>query len=155
MNVLSHALLSGGSIIDIDGTIFVQFGLFAIAFFVFRPLIFKPMVALFEAREQAIQGAKLEAQRLQDAAAAGSEEFDEEMRRVRLQAGEERDRLRAEGKELERKVLDRVRDDTTQQLADAEAKLKAEAAKLRQEIERDVPVLARQIATKFLHREVQ
>jgi F-type H+-transporting ATPase subunit b len=155
MNVLFTALLSEGSIIDLDGTIWIQLGLFAVAFFVFRPLIFRPMVALFEAREKAIEGSKLEALRLQDEASAESEEFDVEMRRLRLQAGEERDRLRAEGKRLERTVLDRVRADTDRQLSEADAKLKIEAAKLRAEIDQSVPVLAKQIASKMLNREVQ
>ena len=85
------------------------------------------MVALFEARENAIEGAKLEALRLQDEASAEGEEFEVEMRRIRLQAGEERDRLRAEGKRLERTVLDRVREETDRQLAEADAKLSSEA----------------------------
>jgi F-type H+-transporting ATPase subunit b len=155
MNVLFTALLSEGSIIDLDGTIWIQLGLFTVAFLVFRPLIFRPMVALFEAREQAIEGSKLEALRLQDEASAESEEFDVEMRRLRLQAGEERDRLRAEGKRLERTVMDRVREETDKQLSEADAKLKAEAAKLRTEIDQSVPALAKQIASKMLNREVQ
>ena len=155
MTVLSTALLSEGSIIDLDGTIWIQLGIFAIAFLLLRPLIFRPMIALFEARENAIEGAKVEALRLQDEAAAESDEFDEEMRRLRLQAGEERDRLRAEGKRLERTVLDRVRAETNTQLTEADQKLKAEAARLREEVERGVPALAKQIASKMLDREVQ
>jgi F-type H+-transporting ATPase subunit b len=155
MNVLFTALLSEGSIIDLDGTIWIQLGLFAIAFFVFRPLIFRPMVALFEARENAIEGSKLEALRLQDEASAESEEFEDEMRRLRLQAGEERDRLRAEGKRLERTVLDRVREETDKQLAEADTKLEAEGARLRAEIDQSIPLLAKQIASKMLDREVQ
>jgi F-type H+-transporting ATPase subunit b len=155
MNVLFTALLSEGSIIDLDGTIWIQLGLFAVAFFVFRPLIFRPMVALFEARENAIEGSKLEALRLQDEASAESEEFEQEMRRIRLQAGEERDRLRNEGKRLERAVLDRVGEETDKQLADADAKLAKEASRLRGEIDQSIPVLARQIASKMLNREVQ
>lgn len=155
MTVLSTALLSEGSIIDLDGTIWIQLGIFAIAFLLLRPLIFRPMIALFEARENAIEGAKVEALRLQDEASAESDEFDEEMRRLRLQAGEERDRLRAEGKRLERTVLDRVRAETNTQLSEADQKLKAEATRLRQEVERGVPALAKQIASKMLDREVQ
>ena len=155
MNVLFTALLSEGSIIDLDGTIWIQLALFAVAFLVFRPLIFRPMVALFEARENAIEGSKLEALRLQDEASAESEEFEVEMRRIRLQAGEERDRLRNEGKRLERTVLDRVRAETGKQLAEADAKLAKEASRLRAEIDQSVPVLARQIASKMLNREVQ
>ena len=155
MNVLFTALLSEGSIIDLDGTIWIQLGTFAVAFILFRPLIFRPMIALFEARENAIEGAKVEALRLQDEAAAESEEFDEEMRRLRLQAGEERDRLRAEGKRLERTVVDRVREETNRQLAAADAKLKTEAARLRTDLDQGVPALAQQIASKMLSREVQ
>ncbi|MGB5703466.1 MAG: ATP synthase F0 subunit B [Polyangiales bacterium] len=155
MNVLSTALLSEGSIIDLDGTIWIQLLLFGIAFLVLRPLVFRPMIALFEARENAIEGSKLEALRLQDEAAAESEEFDEEMRRIRLQAGEERDRLRAEGKRLERSVLDRVREETDKLLADADKQLASEATKLRAEVKASVPALAKQIASKLLNREVQ
>jgi len=155
MNVLFTALLSEGSIIDLDGTIWIQLGLFAVAFLVFRPLIFRPMIALFEARENAIEGAKLEALRLQDEASAESEEFEVEMRKLRLQAGEERDRLRAEGKRLERTVLDQVHRDTDRQLTEADSKLESEVAKLRADIERSIPALARQIASKMLNREVQ
>ena len=155
MNVLFTALLSEGSIIDLDGTIWIQLGLFAVAFLVFRPLIFRPMIALFEAREHAIEGAKLEALRLQDEASAESEEFEVAMRKLRLQAGEERDRQRAEGKRLERTVLDQVHRDTDRQLTEADSKLEAEVAKLRADIERSIPALARQIASKMLNREVQ
>lgn len=155
MNVLFTALLSEGSIIDLDGTIWIQLSLFGIAFFLLRPLVFRPMIALFEARESAIEGSKLDALRLQDEAAAETEEFDEEMRRLRLQAGEERDRLRAEGKRLERTVLDRVREETDKQLADADAQLAGEATKLRAEVKASVPALAQQIASKLLNREVQ
>jgi len=155
MNVLFTALLSEGSIIDLDGTIWIQLGLFAAAFLVFRPLIFRPMVALFEARENAIEGSKLEALRLQDEASAESEEFEVEMRRLRLQAGQERDRLRAEGKRLERNVLDRVRVETDRQLAEADSKLKSEAAKLRADLDQTIPTLAKQIASKMLNRDVR
>jgi F0F1-type ATP synthase membrane subunit b/b' len=77
------------------------------------------------------------------------------MRRLRLQSGEERDRLRAEGKRLERTVLDRVRQETDKQLSEADAKLKTEATKLRTEIDQTIPALAKQIASKMLNREVQ
>ena len=70
-------------------------------------------------------------------------------------AGEERDRLRAEGKRLERTVLDRVREETDKQLAEADAQLATEAAKLRNEVKTSVPLLAKQIASKLLDREVQ
>ncbi|MEZ4287303.1 MAG: ATP synthase F0 subunit B [Polyangiales bacterium] len=154
MNVLNSALLSGGSLIDLDGTWYVQLGLFAVAFFALRSLIFKPMVALFEAREEAIEGAKLEAKRLHGTAKEAAEKFDEQLREVRLRAGEERDRLREEGRHLEQSVLSKVNDEIEGQRHAANEKLKQEAARLRSEIKNDVPTLAQQIASKMLKREV-
>lgn len=112
------------------------------------------MVALFEARDEAIRGSKLEARRLQEEADTAGDTFDEEMRRIRLQAGEERDRLRAEGKRLEKAVLDHARQETTKQLEEASARIRQQAATIRAGIEQDVPKLARDIASKLLHREV-
>jgi len=155
MHLLFAALLSEGSIIDIDGTIFVQLGIFAIAFLLFRPLIFKPMVALFEAREQATHGEKLEAQRLQDEAAAMLEECEEGRRRARREGGEDFDRLVADGKKLARALLNKVSGETNAQLAEADARIGSEATRLRSELERDLPTLAQGIAKKFLHRELR
>ena len=64
-------------------------------------------------------------------------------------------KLGAEGKHLERSVLDRVREETDKQLAEADQRLAAEASKLRAEIQNNVPALAKQIASKLLSREVQ
>jgi F0F1-type ATP synthase membrane subunit b/b' len=52
-------------------------------------------------------------------------------------------------------VLERVREETDKLLSEADAKLKAEAVKLRSEIDQSIPALAKQIASKMLNREVQ
>jgi F-type H+-transporting ATPase subunit b len=110
---------------------------------------------VFEAREEAIDGARLEAKKLDAEAKGAGTAFDEEMRKVRVAAGEERDRLRAEGHELERKVLDQVRAETEGEQREASKRVEAERTKLRSELDTKVPVLAREIASKLLRREVQ
>ena len=155
MTFLTSALLSGGSIIDLDGTIFVQLAIFFIAFFILRELIFKPMMTLFDAREEAIDGARKEAMALEQEALGKGDSFDEAMRKVRLEAGEERDKLRGEGQRLEREMLDKVRTETHRVLEDAEKQMATEAAKVRGELEAQVPIIAKQIATQLLGREVK
>ena len=143
-----------GSLIDLDGTVFVQLALFFLAFLILRPLVFGPVIRLIEAREDAIEGAVAEAKAMTSEAKDAEEEFEAEMRRVRLAAGTERDRLRTEGKKLEGTVLDKVKADTQKQLADAEATLQREAAGVRKEMETTTPLLAKTIASKLLNREV-
>jgi len=149
------ALLSGGSIIDLDGTVFVQLAMFFVAFVVLYVLVFKPMVALLDARDLAIEGAKDEAKHLDAEVLEKQASFEAELKRVQGTAGEERERLRAEGQELERKLLETVRVETTQLLNDAKAQLDTESATARSELVAQRPELARIIASRVLGREVQ
>jgi F-type H+-transporting ATPase subunit b len=148
-------LLSGGSIIDLDGTVFVQLGMFFTAFVLLYALVFKPMVAVLEAREAAIDGAKDEAKHLDQEVKNKQATFESELRKVRSASGEERERLRAEGLELERKLLDRVRNETNMVMNDARARLDIEARRARTELSGQRTELARQIASKVIGREVQ
>ncbi|MDB4988357.1 MAG: synthase sector subunit b [Myxococcaceae bacterium] len=149
------ALLSGGSIIDLDGTVFVQAAMFFVAFVMLYALVFKPMVALLDAREQAIDGAKADAKHLEADVSAKQATFELELRRVRGVGNEERDRLRAEGQELERHLLERVRTETTQLVAEAKERIEGEARTARAELIAQRPELAREIASRVLGREVQ
>lgn len=148
-------LLSGGSIIDLDGTVFVQLAMFFIAFFALYVLVFKPMVALLDARDLAIEGAKDEAKHLDAEVLEKQASFEAQLKRVQGTAGEERERLRAEGQELERKLLETVRVETTQLLNDAKTQLDSEAVAARNELIAQRPELARIIASRVLGREVQ
>ena len=153
MHLLS-ALLSEGSLIDLDGTLFIQMGLFFLAFLILKALVFGPVIRLIEKRDEMIDGARLQAKALQAEAASSEDELAAQMRAARLKAGEEREKLRAEGKRLEAQVLEKVRAETAKQLAGAETKLDAEAAQVRSDMQAQTPVLARQIASKLLEREV-
>jgi F-type H+-transporting ATPase subunit b len=153
MHLLSSVVLAG-SIIDIDGTIFVHLLIFLLAFLLLRALVFKPMVALFEAREQAIDGARAEARQMERDAAKKVEAFEEEMRKVRLEAGAERDRLRNDGLRLERTILDKVQKETQATVAAADERMRADADRVRRDIHESVPRLARDMASKLLGREV-
>lgn len=155
MQLLSSAVLAGGgSIIDLDGTFLVHIVIFFATLLLLRSLVFKPMVALFQAREDAIDGARAEAREMQKDAAQKADAFEEEMRQVRIDAGAERDKLRQEGVRLERAILEKVRKETQASVAAAEARLDQEAARLRRDIQQSVPVLARDMAQKLLGREV-
>lgn len=155
MDLLSSVLLSGGSMIDLDGTLFVQLVLFFVAFGVLHGLVFRPMIALFEAREDAIDGAKATAAKLVAEASGADKSFDDRLRDVRAKAGLERDRLRAEGRDLERGLLETVRAEIDASTAETERQLTTRATELRGELTRTVPALANQIASKLLEREVK
>jgi len=155
LSAFLSVLLSGGSIIDLDGTLFVQLAMFFLAFGLLYVLVFKPMVAVLEAREQAIDGAKAEAKQLEHDVKTKQASFDAELRKVRSNASDERERLRAEALELERKLLDTVRTETTTLVEEARERLEHEARSARAELAASRADLAREIASKVIGREVQ
>jgi F-type H+-transporting ATPase subunit b len=155
LSAILGVLLSGGSIIDLDGTVFVQIGLFFLAFFVLRGLVFKPMLAVLDAREEAIDGAKEHAKRLDIEVKEKQASFEAELRKVRSASSEERDRLRAEAMEIERNLLEKVRVETQRVITESKQRVDAEAQLARQTLAAQRPELAREIASKVLGREVQ
>lgn len=143
-----------GALIDFDGTFFFVLAIFAFLFLVLRSTLFKPFLQLVEARENAIEGARAEAKQMQKEAKEKSKKFDDELRKVRVEAGAERDRLRQEGQRLERQILDRVREETQQALTAAEEQMTREAARVRASLEQNVPLMGQSVASRLLGREL-
>lgn len=147
-------LLSGGSVIDLDATIFIQVAIFFAAFFILKSLVFRPVMELFDARKGAIEGAKLEAVRLEEDAADKRAQFEGELRKVSAAAGQERDKQRSDAQKLARDLTEQARQQAQQTQTSAKAQLDAEAATARERSLAEVPALARQIAAKLLGRSL-
>lgn len=154
LSIALGVLLSGGSVIDLDGTIFIQVLLYFIAFFLLRSLVIRPVLGILDAREQAIDGTKAEAQKLQSDAESKRLVLEEELRKVWEQANQERDQLRVKGQHQARQLIEKTRKETEGMLSQAKSKFDAEGDKLRSELKGVVPGLARQIASRLLDREV-
>lgn len=152
ISVLS-VFLSGGAIIDLDGTLILQLGIFVAAFFLLRSFVFKPMIALFDAREAAIDGAKKEARNLETGADDKLKAFEAEMKKVKVEATAEREAIRQDAMRLERDLLGKAREESEAMLGDATKTMQSEASAIRTEMKTTAPALAAQIAEKLLGRK--
>jgi len=147
-------LLSGGSVIDLDASIFVQIGIFFVAFFILKGLVFGPTMALFDAREKAIDGAKAEAKRMQEETAAKREHFEGELRKVSAAANEEREKARNEAQRLARQLTEQARSQAATAQKSAKDRLDAQAAEVRTAALAQVPAIAKDLTAKLLGRSV-
>ena len=146
---------AGGAVsVDIDFTFLAQVVLFFLLFFLLKPILFDPMLRLFEERERRIDGAKTEAREMFSAADAKIALYEEQLTQVKRQAGEERDKLRAEGQRREQAILAKVRAETNARLEEGKAKIAKEGDALRAELAVTSQTLAREIASRVLGREV-
>lgn len=152
MQALSLGMLLSGALIDLDATFLLQLGIFFVLFGVLYGFLFKPLLAVFDEREKAIDGAKHAARDLEVSADEKFKKFEAEMKKVRVEANAERDRMHQDGLGLERELLAKSRTEADKALKDAEATLAREAAEVRNEMKTVVPALAGEIAAKILGR---
>ena len=141
--------------VDFDATFLVQFVLFAGLTLVLKPLLFDPMLKLFEERERRIDGAKLEARKIDEKSASALTKYETEMAKARAAANAERDQLRAEALRKEQEILGTVRAAAARTLDDGKKAALSEAERVRATLKAQSGVLARDLAGRVLGREVQ
>ena len=154
MHQASVSIASGHPLIDIDGTVFVQFGLFLLVFIVARSLLFKPYLALRERRKAQTDGARAEADRMAAEADAKLADYEKQLAAARSRANDEGRKVRAEAVAHEKDVTDQARSTAQKVMEDASAKMRQETEAARLQLLPQANVLAKQIASKLLGREV-
>lgn len=146
---------AGGVVVDLDLTFVGQLLMFFLLFLLLKPMLFDPMIKLFDEREKRIGGAKDEAKQLYADADAKMAKYDEEVAVVKQKASEERDKIRAEGQRKEQQILGKVREETNKMVDEGRARITKERETLRAELGTVSRDLARDIASRVLGREVQ
>jgi F-type H+-transporting ATPase subunit b len=147
--------MSGAGVtVDLDITFLVQMGLFALLVLILKPLLFDPVLRIFEEREKRTEGARGDARKMQEEAGELLRKYERELERVNGVAAEERDKLRTETSKLEAQILDEAREVTTKIAEDGRKKISEQAAAIRFELGRSAELLSRQIASRVLGREV-
>jgi len=151
----SFARAAQGAVdVDFDKTVFIQAALFLILLFVIKPLLLDPMLKLFEERERRIDGAKLEARKMDEASAGALSKFEAEMNKVRASANAERDKVRAEALKAETELLGKVRERTTVKLESGRKANAEEEKRARTNLDAESRELGRLLASRALGREV-
>ena len=153
LHALPHLLASAISV-DFDLTFLAQFVLFAAFITVLKPLLFDPLLRVFEEREKRTDGAKKQARKMDAEAGELGKRYDAALEKVRQEAGRDREKLRGETAALEAKIMAEARDAAAKILEVGKARIAADVAALRIELDRARPELAAQIASRILDREV-
>jgi len=148
------SLASGHPLIDIDGTVFVQFALFLVMALVANRLLFQPYLALRERRRAGIDGARDEAAQMTAQADAKLADYEKQLAQARNRANEEARKVRLEAAAHERDVTDKARADAQKSIDAAAQSMRAETDAARGQLMPQAETIARQMANKLLGREV-
>ncbi|MEO8798012.1 MAG: H(+)-transporting ATPase [Polyangiaceae bacterium] len=149
------AVKEGAVNVDLDATIFIQIVVFSLLVLALKPLLFEPMLKLFALREKKIEGAKADARHMDDESAQALSKYESAMAAARAAAGTEREKLRAEGQKSENEILAAVRASTSKTLEGGRKQTDAEATRVRGDLGPQVKLLAADMASRALGREVR
>lgn len=148
------AAMSGGISIDFDKTFVLQMCIFVVLILVLKPLLFDPVLKVFEEREKRTDGARAEARTMQEEAGQLLRRYEAELEKIHRVAAEERDHLRAETTKLEAEILREARTVSTRVVEDGRKKIEAEIGAIRVDLGRQTEQIAGAVATRVLGREV-
>lgn len=153
-HLASFNLFAAAISVDFDLTFLAQFVLFATFIVVLRPLLFDPLLKVFEERERRTEGAKEDARTMDARAGELLTRYEAELEKVRREANVEREKLRNETKVQEAKIMAEARVESARILETGKARITAEVEQLRKELHEGQPQLAAEIASRVLGREV-
>ncbi len=153
-NSLSGALAEGAVNVDLDASLVVQIVLFLVLLVALKPLLFDPMLKLFEEREKRIEGTRREATKEDERSAKALAKYEAILGKAREAGGAERDAVRAEGMKREAELMAQVRAATAQTLEQGRAAIAAETREARSKLAAESTALGRAIASRVLGREV-
>lgn len=151
--VLGAAAAGGGVTLDLDRTIVVQMVLFLVLIIVLKPLLFDPVLRVFEQREQRTEGARAEARALQERAGELLRKYEKELEHLRHVTAEERERLRGEASKLEADILNEAREASSRIVEEGRLRIDREVRAIEQDLSARTDELARSMASKVLGRE--
>jgi F-type H+-transporting ATPase subunit b len=151
---LNVASSSGYPLIDIDGTAYVQFGLFLATMAIATQFLIRPYLAMRDRRSAGIEGAQAEAVRMSAEAEAKLASYESQLAVARTRANEERRRVRSEAAAHQRDVTEQARAEATVTLDAAKARVAAETATARATLMPRASELAGAIASRLLGRKV-
>ena len=155
-NPVLLTLAAGGEhpLIDIDFTMGVQFAIFVVAFFVASKFLFRPYLKMRDARAAGIDGARVEAGKMDAEADARLADYEGKLDQARTKALDERRKLRAEAAATQARVTDSARTAAARSFEHAKEKADAELEAARKQLLPQADALATEIVSKLLGREV-
>jgi F-type H+-transporting ATPase subunit b len=141
-------------LLDVDGTLFINLGLFLVAMFLLTQLLWKPYLRVRAERSSRIEGEKENARRLESEAAARLSRVDAELGDARRAGSAERARVRNEAQRREQEVLSRAQAAAQQTLAEGRTRIEAAMTTERASLAARAEALGREAAEKVLGRQV-
>ena len=151
----TQASLSEGAVnVDLDASLLVQLALFVVLLLVLKPLLFDPMMKLFDEREERIEKTVQKARRIDADSAVARQTYENIMAKAAAAGNAEADQLRLAATKTDADALAIVRTTVAETLNVGRGVTGTEAEATRKGLEGEVRLIGCAIASKVLGRDV-
>lgn len=134
---------------EINATLLVQAFFFIVLLTWLSKVLFKPMVALFDEREKRIEGARSQAKTVESQAHEDFEKVNKLIAQAYAEAKVILEKLKNEGSDYHRKVVEKAREEANTDIKKARAKVEQVADSIALELKEMVGPLSTEIAAKL------
>ena len=138
--------------INLDKTLIIQMINFLILLWILNRFLYKPILGILEERRRRIQESEKAGQDLQARASQQWEAYQRQLQEAKISAGLEKERIKSEGLDAERRLLDEVRAEASRSLEDARGKLQEEVSRARDLLKAQADGIATEMAQTILGR---
>ncbi len=142
-------------LLTLNKTLIIQTIIFIGAVFTLNELIFKPFLRLAEKRNELTAGAIEEAEEVEKKTENVISEYEAKINEAREEALEERNEIRREAQTKAEGMIEEARGESQKLIEEAKAKIERESKETWQKIKPDVEVIAREMSSRVLGREVR
>jgi len=140
--------------IEIDQSLVLQIVNFIIFLVILNYLIFKPVVRVLEERRQRIDGTMEKAQEMESEIEKKLEEYEGRINEAKALAANEREALRREGENLSEEIVEKARMALARDIPIVRDQIARESDRVRRELESKAHIVAKDIASRVLGRDI-
>ncbi len=140
--------------ISIDHTLAYQIVVFFVLLYVLNRLLYRPVMDVLEERRQRTEGTLKEAERLEESARKGFEEYDRRFKDGVAKAQEERARIREKAIAEGNSIVESARRDIQAELEKTKKELERTEKGVVSSLRESIPAISRTIAEKILDRRI-
>jgi F-type H+-transporting ATPase subunit b len=142
-------------VINLDKTLILQMINFLIILWILNRFVFKPILGILEKRRERIQQSGQTVQALESRAAQQWESYQRQLQEAKIEANLEKERIKGEGLEAQRKLLEAARTESHSMLEETRKRIGKEVTKARELLIRQAEQIAVEMAEKILGRRLQ
>jgi F-type H+-transporting ATPase subunit b len=141
--------------IEINYTLIIQVINFFVLLWILNRILYKPILKILEERGRKTAGAMKDAEEMESDAAEMLQNYERGLREAKVKAHEERDRIRIQGIEREREILDEARKNALESINKFRSKIEDESKEALDSLTKESQDLSSEIVEKILAREVR